>query len=296
MTTTRTIDSSDDAAQIQSPADVLAEAEQLFSTGSSDEARVRLEALLPRIAGDPQLHVQVVSDLAVIAARRGSLEEAATFASEALAASPGHIPALEVLTFCTTARQHSAGALSSGKQGARVEEFRRLSTCLRVQGEPIREQPVLLLGRGRICFGDAVQFGWHESPGFYDRYAYIEASHPGTVVEIGENTFFNNGATLRSEGPGISVGTDCLFGWNVEILDSDFHDLHPRRRRSGTPLTGRVAIGNNVFVGSNTMVMKGVTIGDDTVVGAASVVLHSLPAGVIAGGNPARVIRALEEQ
>jgi acetyltransferase-like isoleucine patch superfamily enzyme len=54
-----------------------------------------------------------------------------------------------------------------------------------------------------------------------------------------------------------------------------------------------VRIGNNVFVGANTIVMKGVAIGDDTVVGAASVVVQSLPAGVIAAGNPARVIREL---
>jgi acetyltransferase-like isoleucine patch superfamily enzyme len=189
-----------------------------------------------------------------------------------------------------------ADALSDELQTARIDQFERLSTCRRVSGMPERVQPVLLLGDGRISFGESVRFGWRRSPGFYDRHAYLEATHPDTHIEIGDNTFFNNGVALRAEGAGITIGADCLFGWSVEIIDSDFHDLHPRRRTTGTPVTKPVTIGDNVFVGAHTTVMKGVTIGADTVVGASSVVLHSLPAGVIAGGNPARVIRELEAE
>lgn len=283
-----------DAVPAPSLPDMVVEAEELFKQGRTDEARDLLRRLLALADGIPAVQAHVLSDLAVIAARSGRHGEAAELASRALAHDQGHIPALEVLAHCANAREQAAD-FSRETQQVRIEQFGRLSTCARVHGEPIREQPVLLVGRGRVSFGAAVQFGWQASPGFYDRYAYIESCEPDTLVEIGDNTFFNNGATLRSEGPGISVGADCLFGWSVEIMDSDFHELHPRRRRTGTPMTKHVQIGNNVFVGSNTMVMKGVTIGDDTVVGAASVVLHSLPAGVIAGGNPARVIRALDE-
>jgi acetyltransferase-like isoleucine patch superfamily enzyme len=272
----------------------LQHAERLFTNGHADEARHQLEDLLVHTSDDPALRLQALTDLAVINARTGRLGEGAALALRALAEAPDHQAAREVLDFCATVRGQEVAAASARLQDTRAEEFRRLSTCVAVHGEPVRTQPVLMLGRGRISFGTDVQFGWHESPGFYDGYAYLEAAHPSTMITIGDNTFFNNGAVIRCEGPGVSVGADCLFGWSVQLLDSDFHDLDPRRRRSGTPSTGHIAIGDNVFVGSNTIVMKGVTIGDDSVIGAGSIVLHSIPAGVIAGGNPARVIRPLE--
>ncbi len=98
---------------------------------------------------------------------------------------------------------------------------------------------------------------------------------------------------LKSEGAGIRIGRDGLFGANVEIFDSDFHDLDPPRRTAGTQETAPVEIGDNVFVGMGVRILKGSTIGDDSVIGAGSVVTGAIPAGVIAAGNPARVIREL---
>jgi galactoside O-acetyltransferase len=280
--------------------DALAAAEELFSLGETAQAREQLEALRPLTLHVVGLHSQVLTDLAVIAAQAGSRDEAIELANEALVHRPDHGPALEVLAHFDRPAPPPEPVtrgyeLSVELQSARIEQFQRLSTCQRVTGEPGAAQPVLLVGNGRITFGEGVRFGWFGSPGFLDQYAYVEACHDHTHVEVGDNTTFNNGVTLRAEGPGISIGRDCLFGWSVQVLDSDFHDLHPRRRTGGTPATGHVRIGNNAFVGANTIVMKGVTIGDDTVVGAGSVVLRSLPSGVIAAGNPARVIRALED-
>jgi maltose O-acetyltransferase len=79
----------------------------------------------------------------------------------------------------------------------------------------------------------------------------------------------------------------------VQILDSDFHDLHPDRRRGGRPAMAPVHLEENVFIGDGTKILKGVTIGRDSVIGAGSVVTRSIPAGVIAAGNPARVVRDL---
>jgi galactoside O-acetyltransferase len=276
-------------------AEMVAEAEEMFTHGRLEDAWGRLAELLPLAYPDSGLQARIHSDLAVIAARRGSWAEAAGLASEALTHCPGHTPALEVLEYCSNAREQATSAHSREIQASRIEQFRELSTCIRVRGAPILNHPVLLIGRGQISFGSSVHFGCHHSPGYYDRYAYIEACYHDTLVEIGDNTFFNNGATLRAYGPGISVGSDCLFGWAVQVLDSDFHELNPRRRQSGTAVSKHVRIGDNVFIGSNVVVMKGVVIGDDTVVGARSVVSRSLPAGVIAAGNPARVIRALDE-
>lgn len=178
-------------------------------------------------------------------------------------------------------------------QRPRVWKYRALSTCRRVTGTPVALQPVLFLGPGEIVLGEHVQFGWKASPLFYTGYCHVEASNPGARIEFGDRVEFNNNAMLKSEGPGIRVGRDGLFGAHVEIFDSNFHDLDPRRRHGGTPRMAPVEIGENVFVGMSVKVLKGVTIGADSVIGAGAVVTSSIPSGVIAAGNPARVIRDL---
>jgi acetyltransferase-like isoleucine patch superfamily enzyme len=177
----------------------------------------------------------------------------------------------------------------------RVLKYRALSTNAPIitAGRPIIHQPVLFLGSGRIVLGDRVQFGWPQSPLFYEGYCHVESAGPAACIEFGARVEFNNNAMLKSEGAGIHVGDDGLFGANVEVTDTDFHDLHPQRRHGGTPRMAPVEIGPNVFVGMSVKILKGVTIGADSVIGAGAVVASSIPAGVIAAGNPARIIRAL---
>ena len=98
---------------------------------------------------------------------------------------------------------------------------------------------------------------------------------------------------MKSEGAGIKIGADGLFGANVEIFDSDFHDLHPERRHDGDQRMLPIEIGDNVYVGMGVKILKGASIGRDSVIGAGSVVTGAIPAGVIAAGKPARVIREL---
>lgn len=174
-------------------------------------------------------------------------------------------------------------------------KYRMLSSAQRVTGSPIVHQPALFLGEGEIIIGRNVELGWPSSVGFYSGYCHIEASVAGSVVEITDGAQINNNAFIKSEGPGIRIGRDALLGSFVEVLDSDFHDLHPRRRRGGQPAMGAVVLGENVFIGDGVKILKGVTIGADSVIGAGSVVTASIPSGVIAAGNPARVIRALED-
>jgi maltose O-acetyltransferase len=178
-------------------------------------------------------------------------------------------------------------------QRPRIWKYRVLSTCPRVTGSPIILQPVLFVGPGEVVLGDGVQFGWKESPLFYAGYCHIEASRRDSRIEVGDRTEFNNNLMIKSEGAGIRVGRDGLFGAHIEIFDSNFHDLDPHRRRGGRPALAAVEIGDNVFVGMSAKILKGVTIGSDSVIGAGAVVSSSIPAGVIAAGNPARVIREL---
>ena len=178
-------------------------------------------------------------------------------------------------------------------QRPRILKYRLLSTCRRVRGRPVELQPVLFVGPGEVVLGEGVQFGWKASPLFYAGYCHVEASSAESRIEIGDRTEFNNNLMIKSEGPGIRIGRDGLFGAHVEIFDSNFHDLDPRRRHGGTPRMAPVEIGENVFVGMGVKVLKGVTIGADSVIGAGAVVTSSIPPGVVAAGNPARVIRDL---
>jgi acetyltransferase-like isoleucine patch superfamily enzyme len=176
----------------------------------------------------------------------------------------------------------------------RIWKYRALSTChRRTGGVPVELQPVLFLGPGEVHLGDGVQFGWRASPLFWTGYCHVEVSRPHARVEVGDRTEFNNNLMIKSEGAGIRVGRDGLFGAGIEIFDSNFHDLDPAHRRDGTPQMAPIEIGDNVFVGMGVKILKGVTIGSDAVIGAGAVVSASIPAAVIAAGNPARVIREL---
>jgi acetyltransferase-like isoleucine patch superfamily enzyme len=89
----------------------------------------------------------------------------------------------------------------------------------------------------------------------------------------------------------IVIGDNVLCGSNVTIVDADWHGLDPAARLGGTGKTAPVHIEDDVFLGLGVIVLKGVTIGRGSVVGAGSVVTQSIPAGCVAAGNPARVIR-----
>ncbi len=188
-----------------------------------------------------------------------------------------------------------AARLSELLRRGRIWRYRTLSTCRRVSGSAIVVQPVLFLGEGAIVLGRDVEFGWRTSTLFHAGYCHVEASTPESAIEFGDGAQINNNAFIKSEGPGIRIGSGALLGSEVTIYDSDFHDLHPDRRRRGRPRMGAVELAENVFIGDRVLILKGVTIGADSVIGAGSVVTASIPAGVVAAGNPARVIRALSD-
>jgi maltose O-acetyltransferase len=185
------------------------------------------------------------------------------------------------------------GRLRTYANKPRIWRYQVLSTATRATGSPIRRQPLLLMGPGRISIGSSVQFGWETSQGFHTGYCHVEASTAESSIEIGDRAEINNDVFIKSEGPGIAIGADALLGSRIVIYDSDFHELHPARRRGGRPAMGRVELGENVFIGDRVMILKGVTIGAHSVIGAGSVVTGPIPAGVIAVGNPARVVREL---
>lgn len=112
----------------------------------------------------------------------------------------------------------------------------------------------------------------------------------GAVFEIGNSTYISAGATLRSAQK-ISIGDQCAISWNVTILDSDFHE-YTLEDGSLSVKTKEVKIGNNVWIGNNVLILKGVTIGDNAIIAAGSVVTKSVPHGTIVAGNPAKIIKS----
>lgn len=188
------------------------------------------------------------------------------------------------------------GRLREVAQRPRILKYRALSTCRRVSGSPIVRQPVLFLGEGAIALGSNVEFGWPTSTSFHSGYCHLEAVTPDSTIQIGDGVQINNNAFIKSEGPGIRIGAGALLGSEVTIYDSDFHDLRPNRRRGGQPNMAAVELAENVFIGDRVLILKGVWIGARSVIGAGSVVTASIPDGVIAAGNPARVIRTIPEE
>ncbi len=172
--------------------------------------------------------------------------------------------------------------------------LRNLSNNHNKNGKFHIEQPCLLLGKGTIDIAPSVRIGFYPSPDFYMNYSHIEARSPDSSIKIAENTFINNHLTLIADGASINIGSDCLFGTNVEVLTSDFHNLSPENRHQNTGIkTADVNIGDNVFIGNNVSILKGVRIGANSVIGSGSVVTKTIPANVIAAGNPAQIIRTI---
>jgi acetyltransferase-like isoleucine patch superfamily enzyme len=116
---------------------------------------------------------------------------------------------------------------------------------------------------------------------------------PGAILEIGDNFGMTGGALVAAEK--IMIGNNVAIGANSTILDTDFHPLNPELRRHfpQSALTAPIIIGDDVFIGMNSLILKGVTIGGSSVIGAGSVVTKNVPPRVIVAGNPAQIVREI---
>ncbi|HWV49805.1 MAG TPA: DapH/DapD/GlmU-related protein [Microbacterium sp.] len=111
----------------------------------------------------------------------------------------------------------------------------------------------------------------------------------GKNIALGKRIFINAGCKFQDQG-GIIIGDDCLIGHNT-VLATLNHDLDPARRADLRPAP--IVIGRNVWIGANVTVLPGVTIGDNAVVAAASVVTKDVPENTVVVGSPARVVRTI---
>lgn len=121
----------------------------------------------------------------------------------------------------------------------------------------------------------------------------LHANWGGRFVHFGKNIYANFGLTLVDDTH-IYVGDFTQFGPNVVVATAG-HPLLPELRERALQYNVPVCIGRNCWIGAGALLMPGVTVGDNTVVGAGSVVTHDLPSNVLAVGNPCRVLRELNE-
>ena len=170
------------------------------------------------------------------------------------------------------------GAMGMGLQALAARFYLRRCTSVgrftRLKGRPS------ITNRGTLVIGAHVIIHSHIVP--------VElAALPGAVLEIGERTFINYGVSIAATSS-IRIGPRCLLGSYVNVLDSDWHGIGDRRSR---PPSRPVSIEENVWLGNRVIVLPGVTIGHDAVVGAGAVVTADIPPRSLAVGNPARVVK-----
>lgn len=131
---------------------------------------------------------------------------------------------------------------------------------------------------------------WSNLLGVYQRTIIIAKN--GGKIEIGNNVGISGSTIYARES--IVIGDNTIIGVNCKIVDNDFHPTDAQTRLEdycSNVAHQPIVIGKNVFVGMNSIILKGVTIGDNAVIGAGSVVHEDVPANCTVAGNPARIIK-----
>ena len=134
-------------------------------------------------------------------------------------------------------------------------------------------------------FGKTGENVWIEPP-FHCDY--------GWNIEVGENFFANYGLTVLDVGK-VTIGDNVQIAPNVSIYTAG-HPVHPISRNSGYEYGIPITIGNNVWIGGNVVILPDVSIGDNVVIGAGSVVTKNIPDNMIVAGNPCRIIREITDK
>jgi len=136
--------------------------------------------------------------------------------------------------------------------------------------------------KGKIIIGDDCRIWSHIGT------TQISAG-PRATIDIGENTFINTGTIITSRKY-IKIGKNCQIANQVIMMDDDFHDVNKRESKSGKD---NIIVGDNVWIATRSIILKGVTIGEGAVVAAGSVVTKDVAAYTLVGGVPAKFIRTI---
>jgi len=171
----------------------------------------------------------------------------------------------------------------------RIAIYRMLSSNKAKKDCSHKLQPVMFEGNGEITLGRCT-LGYWPDPYFLTGSIYIEARASTAIISISDGVIINNNAVIIAESTRVHIGKDTIIGTDLTIYDSDFHNINPLIRRSGIPKSAPVEIGENVFIGSKVTILKGVRIGNNSVIAFGSLVTKSIPDNTVAGGVPAKII------
>src|SRR5262245_10541551 len=180
------------------------------------------------------------------------------------------------------------GSTRTQRNGVAERAFR--VRCAAVGDHLKIERVPYILNHGRIILGNHVELSGSSDILFSN----ILCQDP--ELRIGDHTFIGHGCSFDI-AESVVIGDHCRVAAAVRIRDFDGHPLDAELRRAGKPTPPQgikpIRIGNDVWIGNNAMILKGVTIGDRAVVSALSLVADDVPADALVGGNPARVIKFL---
>lgn len=159
-------------------------------------------------------------------------------------------------------------------------------------GKKVRGNRAYVENQGQITLANNVAL--NSFPNGENYRTCLSTHTTDAVITIGSHVKLNG--TVIHARERVEIGSYCLFGPGVVILDNDSHPvvLDPIARR-GAPSSAPVILGDNVWVGMRSLIMKGVTIGDNSIIAAQSVVTKDVPSNTVVGGSPAKFIRIISE-
>jgi maltose O-acetyltransferase len=141
-------------------------------------------------------------------------------------------------------------------------------------------------GKGRLVIGDGCNLWAHQE------YNQFQTFAQDAVIRIGEGCRLN-GTTIQSK-KSVTIGKNCLIG-SAMLIDTDFHSIDYRHRNDAEFVNSKpIVVGDDVWIAGQAAVLKGVTIGDKSVVGFRAVVTKDVPEKVVVAGNPAVVVKNVE--
>lgn len=166
------------------------------------------------------------------------------------------------------------------------------SQCVSVGKDFWMEKLPYIVGTGKIRIGNNVRLSGKQGIAFNNKV------FKKPVLTIGSNTFIGHdtGFAIMKE---IRIGEHCYIAGGVTISDNDGHPINPKLRRENKPPVPEsvksVLIGNDVWIGRRAFILKGVEIGDRSIIGAGAVVTSDVPSDCVVAGNPAVLIKKLTE-
>lgn len=162
----------------------------------------------------------------------------------------------------------------------------------------VKRAMALTVRLNRLTFNDADEvralFGELIGKPVDDSFALIPPFYTtgGADIRVGRNVFINQNCTFYDLG-GLDIADDVMIGPNVSLITSG-HPIEPSQRRTGV-VAKPIVIERNVWIAAGATIIGGVTVGENSVVAAGSVVTRDVPPNTLVGGNPARIIRSIAE-